>query len=102
MARSGCADSIGRITTGGVITEFSLPVSGAGPRYITIGSDGALWFTEAFANQIGRITTGGVVTEYPIPTQFSAPRGIASGPDGNIWFTEGSGDQVGVFLLSPP
>src|SRR5262245_4523867 len=36
---------IGRITTGGAITEFSVPPSF--PIGITTGPDGALWFTES-------------------------------------------------------
>jgi virginiamycin B lyase len=57
-------NKIGRITTTGVITEFSIP--NRGPNSITTGPDGALWFTESGFNQIGRITTTGVITEFPI------------------------------------
>src|SRR6266446_6412286 len=49
---------IGRITTAGVISEFlSVPMAGSsptGPLGVTTGPDGALWFTESFANQIAR------------------------------------------------
>ena len=39
---------IGRITTAGVITEFSTGITaGALPYGITAGPDGNLWFTEA-------------------------------------------------------
>src|SRR5262249_27009899 len=51
---------MGRMTTAGVTTEYSLP-SGHIPRDITAGPDGALWFTES--GFIGRITTAGVITE---------------------------------------
>ena len=53
---------------------------------IAVGGDGALWFTEPYANKIGRITTAGVVTEYTPPG--SEPWSIVSGPDGALWFTE--------------
>jgi hypothetical protein len=78
---------IGRITTVGVITEFSIPTPDSGPGGITAGPDGALWFTEYQGNQIGRITTAGVITEFPTPTASSGPLRIAAGPDGALWFT---------------
>jgi streptogramin lyase len=45
---------IGRITTAGVITEFSKGVTGA-PIDIAVGPDGNLWFTEFFGNRIGTV-----------------------------------------------
>jgi hypothetical protein len=45
-------NTIGRITTPGVITQF--PTAGD-PKNITTGPDGALWFTEYNANKIGRL-----------------------------------------------
>lgn len=77
------------------ITEYSTPASNSSPSGITIGPDGALWFTEASANQIGRITATGVVTEYPIPTAAAEPNGITLGPDGALWFTELGADKIG-------
>jgi virginiamycin B lyase len=52
-------NSIGRITTGGQISEFPLPQADSAPDGITTGPDGALWFTEVGSNgnRIGRITT---------------------------------------------
>jgi hypothetical protein len=50
-------NKIGRITTAGVITEFSIPTLGSSPSDITAGADGNLWFTEASGSRIGRITT---------------------------------------------
>ena len=49
-------NSIGRITTGGTVTNYT----GTGisnPWGITSGPDGALWFTNYGNNTIGRITT---------------------------------------------
>lgn len=45
---------IGRITTSGTITEYSLPKE-SGTGGITEGPDGNLWFTEVTANKIGKI-----------------------------------------------
>ena len=83
------SDKIGKITTAGVFTEYSV-TTGSGPRGITAGPDGALWFTEHSANKIGRITTSGILTnEYTIPNgNASSPTDIAAGPDGALWFVE--------------
>jgi streptogramin lyase len=53
------ADMIGRITTAGVITEIPTPTQGSMPGGITVGPDGALWFTEANGDKIGRLSLGG-------------------------------------------
>jgi virginiamycin B lyase len=93
--------AIGRISGDGILTEFPLPtaggnpmgdpMSGALPRGIVAGPDGAVWFSESGADQIGRITPDGTITEFPLPSRstFHAfPDGIAVGPDGAIWFSE--------------
>ncbi|HXM43700.1 MAG TPA: hypothetical protein VN924_20870 [Bryobacteraceae bacterium] len=85
---------VGRITTGGVITLYSVrDCCGSYLGQITPGPDGALWFTAAFSyigatgtGAIGRITTSGVPTAYILPTGTSAGA-ITSGPDGALWFT---------------
>jgi virginiamycin B lyase len=74
---------IGRITTSGVVSHFSV---GGGTFGITAGPDGALWFTIFVARSIERITTSGVVTDYTSPT-IIAPLDITTGPDGALWFT---------------
>src|ERR1039457_514672 len=51
-------NKIGRITTAGVVSEYS--VSGS-PGGIAAGPDGALWFTEPNNTKVGRITIAGVV-----------------------------------------
>ena len=72
------SDSIGRITTSGVNTNYS----GSGiddPLSITAGPDGALWFTNHGADSIGRITTAGVVSNYT-GRGIADPWGITTGP----------------------
>ena len=55
--------SIGRITTGGVVSNYT--ATGIdGPNAITAGPDGALWFTNAYGGTIGRITTSGSVSHF--------------------------------------
>ena len=73
---------------GASVTEWDVPTPNSQPAGITVGADGALWFTEENASKIGRITTAGTITEYPIPTNPSAPAEITAGPDGALWFTE--------------
>jgi virginiamycin B lyase len=82
---------IGRISLGGVITEFTAGLTaGAQPVEIVTGPDGRLWFTQLGRNKIGAITTGGAITEYPTGSStLDAPAdGITVGPDGALWFTE--------------
>src|SRR5712691_3105111 len=83
--------AIGRITTTGKITEFSLP-SGSSPFGITTGPDGALWFTEPGNGVIGRITTSGALTTFG---GAGLAGSITPGPDGNLWFTTGFDQKIG-------
>ncbi len=93
-------DRIGRITVGGVLTEFALPGPRA-PSYIAAGPDGNLWFTEQ-AGRVGRITVSGQITEFSIPTPSGQPAVITAGPDGGMWFTELFAGQIGrVGVLAP-
>jgi virginiamycin B lyase len=79
--------SIGRITTSGTMSHFSVP---CGPNEITAGPDGALWFTcddGKSPGSIVRMTTVGTTTTYSVPNL--APGDIAAGPDGALWFLNG-------------
>jgi streptogramin lyase len=88
-------NTIGKITTAGVITEYVIPTANSHPIAITPGPDGNLWFTEFDGHKIGRITTAGVITEFPIPLTDSGPVCIAAGLDGNLWFTENPVSRIG-------
>jgi virginiamycin B lyase len=46
------AESGGRV---GTITEFPIPTPVSQASGITVGPDGALWFTEVFGDNIGRL-----------------------------------------------
>ena len=92
------SNQIGRITTAGVFTMFDVPTAGAQPYGITLGADGALWFTEELSYKIGRMTPAGAFTEYDLPVPSSFPKEITPGPDGALWFTNFSStgsDQIG-------
>src|SRR4029077_18907320 len=84
----------------GTFHAFHIPTPDSGPRIITPGPDGALWFSENDANKIGRVTTTGAFGEFSIPTLSSGARGITAGPDGNLWFTEYDADKIGRVTTS--
>ena len=86
---------IARMTTAGVITEFSVPTPGGNADSITTGPDGNLWFTESQTNKIGRISPHGIITEFSVPTVGSGTTNITKGPDGNLWFTEYGSNKIG-------
>ena len=74
----------------GAMTKVPLSAE-ASPAYgITVGPDGALWFTQALTGTIGRVADDGSITEFPLPMfdgTTPSPVGIATGPDGNLWVT---------------
>jgi len=74
------------------VTFSVYPVPRAGNGYgITLGPDGALWFTAN--DSIGRITTEGLLTQYPVAN--GVPWAITVGPDGALWFAEYNGKFIG-------
>jgi virginiamycin B lyase len=96
-------NSIGRISTSGVVTNYPLPADGTQPYGITTGPDGALWFTKHAAGPvngaIGRITTSGAVTIFTNGS-ISYPVGITTGPDGALWFTDAENGTFGRITTS--
>lgn len=74
---------IGRLTPGGVLTEFSLANSGSRPHGLVTASGGVV-FTE-IAGRIGQITAGGVVSEF---ASGNAPKEIAPGPFSEFWWSD--------------
>ena len=92
------SNKIGRLSPNSfaVTGEFPTLTPNAGPTGITVGQDGALWFTETGLDKIGRITTGGTVSEYTSPVTGLGLEGIGVAPDGSIWVAEpGSGLSPG-------
>ncbi len=47
--------AIGRLTTGGIFTEFRVIAARSAPSDITNGPDGNIWFTDLGAQKIGRL-----------------------------------------------
>jgi len=77
---------------GGEYTSFHLP-DGAVVENLTVGPDGAAYFTDLRANKrIVRVQQDGTVQTFPDaaanpPQSFTWFPSITTGPDGNIWFT---------------
>jgi virginiamycin B lyase len=88
-------NAIGSIDRRGSIKLTALAY-GSGPANVTVGPDGAVWFTEGAAGKIGRITPDGIVRkEFSLPNHSASPVDIVRGPDNNLWFTEWSGNKIG-------
>ncbi len=98
---SGGNSIVGEIDFGTqTVHPFSTPSASAMNSLsgITLGPDGAMYFTETAKRQIGRVTTSataaadghplGFIQEYAIPNTSATitPTGITAGPDGNLWF----------------
>jgi sugar lactone lactonase YvrE len=81
-------NSIGHMTTTGVLTEYA---AGALVSGVTKGPDGAMWFTIATPGQLGRITMNGVVTLYDVPGKSGGP--ITLGPDNALWYYKQADDN---------
>jgi streptogramin lyase len=95
-ALSGAPDAAASFT----VTEYPVLTPNSTPDFITLGSDGNLWFTEETSDQVARITPGGVVTEFPTATSHVQPSDITAGPDGNLWFTEPGANDIGRITTS--
>lgn len=92
------ANRIGRITTGGQVTEYPIPTAeSTEPRqgFVGVAPDGAVWFTQSAADRLGRIGMDGRVSEVRVPTYNSSPLGVAAGPDGAMWFPQWASGKVG-------
>jgi virginiamycin B lyase len=73
--------------------DVGLPPN-AGPYFLTIGSDGAIWFTEHDAGQIGRLRADSQLSEFPLSATYSTPYDIVSGSDGALWFSDPVNNQI--------
>jgi uncharacterized repeat protein (TIGR01451 family) len=116
--------TIVNMTTGGtVLGTYNIP-SGKSATSMTLGSDGAVWFTETMGvgkdittgpdgnvwftydisnisnDKIGMITPSGVITYYSLPSSIPNPESITAGSDGNLWFTSPSYNKIGKITTS--
>ena len=90
----GPRETIGRISPAGEVVEAVVPTVFSFPEKLTIGPDGATWFTEPSAGQIGRaVFEGGQIqiTEFRVTDgeRFGGGiSGIVTGSDGNLWMAD--------------
>ena len=86
---------VGRVTPGGVVTEFPFPDSRIAVVQMAViaGPDGNVWF--GLQDGLGRVTPNGVITAFPALEPHG--HGMALGADGNIWYLEAG--HVARFLV---
>jgi streptogramin lyase len=70
------------------LNRFATPTVNSAPYDITLGPDGALFFTEGTGGRIGRISNTGTVTESAGTAVFGNLNNITDGHDGFLYFTE--------------
>ncbi len=82
------------------VSPCSGSFTGTGPTDVTVGKDGAVWFTNQINNSVGRLDPGALTfTSYSIAT-FGAglsggkPFAIRAAADGSIWLAEYGGPFV--------
>jgi len=94
-------NAVGKMTTAGTVTTYTLFSGNYSLDGITAGTDGNMWVVASAQNQILRIATNGVVTgQFLIPTANSNPTKIVTGTDGNLWFIEYGAKKIGRITLS--
>jgi virginiamycin B lyase len=94
-------------TQAAAVDEFPLP-SGTKPGGITLGPDGALWFTAEGTNKIHRMTAVGALDPpegFAVPingtnTAVTTVDKIVAGPDGALWFTQPRDNEIGRITTS--
>jgi virginiamycin B lyase len=90
------ANKIARMTTGGRVTEFTIPTAAANPNAIISGNVDTLWFNEVGKNKIARITTSGGITEYQLPNTSGSFATVAAfatcttacAPNDGVWLLD--------------
>jgi virginiamycin B lyase len=106
--------AIGRITTRDEFQQYLIPRpsgrkalaanSTPAPRSVTVGPEGAIWFTDPGDDSVGRVLNG-AASEYEVPPlaggeqvikgePAALPDTIALGPDGALWATEGNARAI--------
>ena len=66
-----------------------------------MGPDGAIWFTEAYADALGHLDPAtGRITEYPVPDLYGQPGALAAGSNGALYFTQNGSGSIGRFTPS--
>jgi streptogramin lyase len=92
-------------------TQYKVPTTNSEPRYVTVGSDRNVWFTEGnefftpnpdpntggtFHTQIGRITPAGNITEFRVDGCQCFLNDIVQGPNNILYITTNSNLLVSI------
>jgi streptogramin lyase len=91
----GTNNSIGEMNTTGTVIQAIKDPGMTGLTSITIGPDGAVWFTNAGANNIGRLDPSTDVVTYFNDASISTPDSITKGPNGQLWFVNSGNNSIG-------
>lgn len=76
--------------------EFPIVTANSWPFFLSIASDGRIWFTERVGNKIGALDpVSGVIKEYKLSTEQAQPAGLTVTRDDQVYFTENTGHKVG-------
>ncbi|MEJ1229765.1 MAG: hypothetical protein WDM88_02610 [Galbitalea sp.] len=89
------SDAIGTITLAGVLTEYPTSDNTA---YLTLGSDGNVWFTgHHLGDPLASVTPAGVVTPVASLVNLSA---LTNGPDSNLWVDDAVNGTIDVITTA--
>lgn len=68
----------------------------AGPRHVTLDSQGMIWFDEWFAGQLGRFDPyTETFKEFPLPGADATPYGVGVDRDDFVWYNSFDNDTLG-------
>ena len=84
------AHKIGRITSGGEVSEFA--TTGQPSHLVRAGAN--LWFALKNPGRLAKVGPAGEITEYPLPLR-AAVTGILGTPEGAVWFIDAGTFSVG-------
>ena len=87
-------DTIGSVTTAGVISDCPLSDAGGSPSSLAAGAGDTLWITQSDDDTIVKLTPDGVLHPYQLAAH-THPGCITRGADGAIWFIAGGIGTIG-------
>jgi virginiamycin B lyase len=90
----GAFNSVGRLTTSGVVVEYPMPTPSSFPAAITTGPDGGLWLVENNAGKLARATPCGIglnmsLADNTLTINFDV--GITAKAEWRAWLVDGNG-----------
>jgi virginiamycin B lyase len=88
-------NTVVHITTGCVLSPYTIPTGSANPQGITLGENGNMWFTEYNSSKIAEVTPAGSISEFGTLFGSDQPQMLADRGDGTIWYAGYGGNHVG-------